>query len=110
MKRYAYDLKRIIKRRIDYAGGVKQEQFLNKYSSSVCSAYMHFFRDIEGMTEKNSSIKAEELMNDLNNYEKIVIPRLVVNITDRCTLQCKECAALIPYFKKRGEAEYDLLV
>ncbi len=110
MKKYVYDVKRIIKRRIDYAKKGGEEQLLNKYNNSVFSAYIHFFRDIEGMTEKSSSIKAEELMNVLNNNEKFVIPRLVVNITDRCTLQCKECSALIPYFKKRSEAEYDLLI
>ncbi len=110
MKKYVYGIRRIIKRRVDYLCGVKQEQFLRKYSSSVWSAYMHFFRDIKGMAEKSSSKRVDELMNSLNNKEKIIIPRLVVNITDRCTLQCKECAALMPYFKKRGEAEYDLLI
>lgn len=110
MKKYAYDMKRIIKRRVDYWGGVTDQNFLEKYNNGICSSYIHFFRDILKMTEENSGIKANEIMKTLKNNERIVIPRLVVNITDRCTLKCKDCAALMPYFKKRGEAEADLLI
>lgn len=33
----------------------------------------------------------------------MVIPRFVVTITDKCSLRCKECSALIPEFTARED-------
>lgn len=104
-----YNMKRIIKRRVDYCKS-KKIGHQEKYKNGLYLSYLHFYKDMKGMNETNSKIAAE---NDLKAFEgtnKIIIPRLVVNITDRCTLQCKDCGVLVPYLEKRGEAEIDLLI
>lgn len=107
MKENVYNVKRIIKRRIDY---FKNKNIEEKYEHSIFMSYMHFYRDIEGMNEVSSRNCAEKIMSNFKHNKKIIIPRLVVNITNRCTLKCKECAALIPYLKQRGEAEFHSVI
>ena len=59
-----------------------------------CLRYSDFKK---GLVDKfNNSIGAN---NDIQ-YMKI-IPRLVISVSNRCTLNCKLCNNLMPYFKKR---------
>lgn len=109
MKENVYDIKRIIKRRIDYLKN-KNKNIQERYERGIFMVYMHFYRDIEGMDEAVSRKSAQKAMNSFKHNNKIIIPRLVVNITDRCTLKCKECAALIPYLKRRDEAEFNSVI
>jgi organic radical activating enzyme len=109
MKENVYDIKRIIKRRTDYFKN-KNKNIQERYERGIFMSYMHLYRDIEGMDEAASRNNAKKTMNSFNHNKKIIIPRLVVNITDRCTLKCKECAALIPYLKQRGEAKSHLVI
>ena len=42
--------------------------------------------------------------------EKVVLPRLVVELTNRCTLRCRHCNNLMPFVKKPWDAEPEQVV
>lgn len=63
---------------------------------------------------ENSFRKAIEIEYD--NYRRIgggelphnagdllILPRIVISVSNRCTLRCKDCNALVPYFKNRRD-------
>lgn len=46
----------------------------------------------------NNHLYAEEKIKQLRDTSKIVLPRIPFILTTRCTLRCKECSNLIPYY------------
>lgn len=111
VKKNIYNMKRIIKRRIDWCKGKKKEEiYYDKYVDSVYSVYRDLYREIEGLTEDNMPIKYGDIKEQLKKEDKVIIPRMVCSITDSCTLKCKECSMLIPYLENKKEADVSLVI
>lgn len=107
MNRYAYNIRRIIGRRIAYMRG---PSYKDKYYSSIYSVFMHWCEDIRGLSNDISIKKSEEFIENIEGKHDIVIPRVVISITDYCTLRCKECAAAIPYLKDRVCSDTEMVI
>lgn len=48
-----------------------------------------------------------ELLSDKN---KVILPRTPLMITTRCTLRCKECSNLMPYYKQPKDYDADEII
>lgn len=51
--------------------------------------------------------KKKELLSD---KEKVILPRTPLMITTRCTLRCKECSNLMPYYEHPGDYDADEII
>lgn len=66
--------------------------------------YERIYKPCESMyreiakTKRNTNTYLEEKQTLLNNREKIILPRTPLMITTRCTLCCRECSNLMPYY------------
>lgn len=58
----------------------------------------------------NSCILYRHLLLDELKKEVTLIPRLAVIITTRCTLRCKKCAGLFPYFAEKQDIAYQNII
>lgn len=64
--------------------------------------------DIErkkGSSNREISNKIDKLKKDLYDANKLYIPRLVVVLGTKCSLKCKECNNLIPYFRPQTDLD-----
>lgn len=52
-------------------------------------------------TQSDAEDYLREKICKLQDKERLVLPRTPIMITTRCTLNCKECSNLMPYYKKR---------
>lgn len=59
-----------------------------------------------GERERYLSAK-RELLSDKN---KVILPRTPLMITTRCTLNCKECSNLMPYYKQPRDYDADEII
>ncbi len=81
------DSTKIILASLDYPDGIEQYlQSLGKkenldyfFSNTFLSVYM------------------------MNRHQQLYLHHINVNITDRCTLRCRDCSLLIPYYTSRNE-------
>lgn len=46
----------------------------------------------------------------LRNREKVILPRIPIMITTRCTLCCEECSNLMPYYRQPQDYEVDEII
>ena len=78
----------------------KKDYFLDKYYSSLKTNYSKYYFDIfKGEKEKAEYI-IENYINEIKFGNRWVIPRLIIMATDKCTLRCEECAALMTEYRK----------
>lgn len=58
---------------------------------------------------ENCRLYKKLLINEIRN-EITLIPRIAVIVTTRCTLKCRKCASLIPYFEKQEDINYKEII
>lgn len=60
--------------------------------------YVHEIEIVKRKINPNVYAKTLYKLTYINNYS--ILPSITVSITTKCTLRCKNCCALIPYFKE----------
>lgn len=53
------------------------------------------------MEKKDKEKAVEQLKEELNQTDYLALPRVVISLSNRCTLRCRDCNALIPYAKEK---------
>lgn len=59
---------------------------------------------------KKREIYLSQKKDLLLDREKVVLPRTPIMITTRCTLRCKECSNLMPYYKSPRDYDADEII
>lgn len=67
------------------------------------------YKSIAEEQDKTDDYLAEKL-DLLSKRENVILPRIPVMITTRCTLRCKECSNLMPYYNNPKDYELDDIV
>lgn len=83
------------------------------YSVRYVQPYLDAFIGIErekGSTYEAINEKLESLLGELSDFDKVYIPRLVVVLGTKCTLKCKECNNLMPYFKPQKDLDVNKIL
>jgi len=71
----------------------------------------HLYKHISlGMSEDKREAYMQEKRTLLSDKEKVILPRTPVMITTRCTLRCKECSNLMPYYKYPKDYDADEII
>lgn len=60
--------------------------------------------------EKDSELYLSEKKELLSDKEKVILPRTPLMITTRCTLRCKECSNLMPYYEHPQDYDADEII
>ena len=60
--------------------------------------------------EKERKLYISEKKELLSDKEKVILPRIPLMITTRCTLRCKECSNLMPHYKHPQDYDADEIV
>lgn len=81
----------------------KAEYYLNKLYEGVNECYEKYCSSIANMRKDEIEYAVSKYTEEIKRSKKMVIPRLVVIITDKCSLKCKECSQLIPEFTARED-------
>lgn len=71
------------------------------------SLYNHIALGFELDEREHYLSKKRELLSD---KDKVILPRTPLMITTRCTLRCKECSNLMPYYKHPGDYDADEII
>lgn len=61
------------------------------------------FQEIEGPSRK-------EIVNDIWGKKHIVLKRLELDLTSRCTLRCKNCCNMMQYFEHPSDIDSDTVI
>ena len=64
----------------------------------------------QGINEKETDQYVKEALNAIKDQRKINLARLVVVLGTKCSLRCKECNNLIPYFKEKRDMDKERLI
>lgn len=71
------------------------------------SLYNHIALSFEPEKRERYLSEKRELLSDKN---KVILPRTPLMITTRCTLRCKECNNLMPYYKHPKDYDADEII
>lgn len=74
----------------------------------VCDYF--YTRASEGVSEDKKKEYLDEKRKLLEDKQKVILPRTPLMITTRCTLRCKECANLMPYYEKPKDYSADEII
>lgn len=69
--------------------------------------YNHIALSFESEKRERYLSEKRELLSDKN---KVILPRTPIMITTRCTLRCKECSNLMPYYKQPKDYDADEII
>lgn len=78
----------------------KRPDATESYFKMVTGYYESCLQRINiGQVNKEEAIR--KLQEDLKREDFLVLPRVVISLTNRCSLRCRDCNALIPYAKEK---------
>ncbi len=67
------------------------------WNERIYGACMNTYKEIAGnRSDAENYIREKEIL--LTDMDKVILPRTPLMITTRCTLRCKECSNLMPYY------------
>lgn len=82
-----------------------------KYKKYYSPLFRYYRQYITYEKEKLSNWNfCRQLLLDESKKEITLIPRLAAIITTRCTLKCKKCAGLFPYFDLKQDISYSNII
>lgn len=90
---------------------VQEEQVFDDrlWWERIYGACMNVYKEIaENRCDAEEYIKEKDRL--LNDNEKVIIPRTPLMITTRCSLRCKECSNLMPYYSSPKDYSPDEII
>lgn len=89
----------ILRRRINYylyqfidSSDIIQERSLHEYKKCLSHT---------GLSKGRCERETDKLKEQMNRKGLLILPRLVISMTNRCTLCCRDCNNLMPYTKMK---------
>ncbi|MDF2890850.1 MAG: radical domain protein [Clostridia bacterium] len=87
----------------------KQARILNHTGTIVSADVIHYIYNVKVLKRGISSANYAQTIYNLRHSDN-VLQRLSIVITDRCTLNCRDCGMLIPYKKPGKDADVEMIL
>lgn len=88
--------------------GNKVVMYYNRYIQPYMSILNNICKELEMSTKEAQDFMQREIK--IIENEELCIARLVVVLGTKCSLRCKDCNNLMPYFKKQEEFDVEEII
>ena len=84
---------------------LSKESFFEKRIKQVCKRlYLDYISGVEKY-ESEEALQLKMKIERLGTTTSVIVPQVVFILSNKCTLRCKHCSMLMPYFKDPWEID-----